>query len=426
MPRAHWRFGLLGIAIFTMGYEPLAAQEKTDWTQFRGPTSMGKFTGPALPVTWSAKDNIAWKIPMPGAGGSSPIIVGDKIFLTAFSGFAVPGQSGGSMDKLTRHVLCLNRADGKTIWNKEVAPKLPEQASIRESHGYASSTPVADNERVYVFFGKSGVFAFDFNGKQVWQADVGANLNGWGSATSPVLHGDLLYVNASIESESLVALDRKTGKEKWRAKGIKESWNMPLLVTLPGGKTELVVAIMGKILGFDPQTGTQLWSCNTDIGWYMVPSLVAEDGVIYCIGGRTGGALAVRAGGKGDVTKSHRIWTGTKGSNVSSPVLHKGHLYWMHEALGIAYCADLKTGAIVYEQRIPGAGQVYAAALLADEKIYYLARNGKTYVVAAKPTYELLATNDLGERSVFNSSPSAAGGRIYIRSDATLYCIGKK
>jgi hypothetical protein len=178
------------------------------------------------------------------------------------------------------------------------------------------------------------------------------------------------------------------------------------------------------VLGFDPKTGGQLWSCNTDIGWYMVPSLSAHDGVIYCIGGRTGGALAIRAGGRGDVTGSHRMWTGKKGSNVSSPVYHNGHLYWMHENLGIAFCAEAGTGNIVYEQRIDRAGQIYSASVLADGKIYYLSRNGRTYVLPAAPRFEEPKVSDLADRSAFNSSPAVSGGRIYIRSDRYLYCIG--
>jgi outer membrane protein assembly factor BamB len=304
-----------------------------------------------------------------------------------------------------------------------VAPKLPEQARIRESHGYDSSTPAADDERVYVFFGKTGVFAFDHEGQQLWQADVGSELNGWGSAASPVLHDKLVLINASVESQSLVALDRASGKEVWRAKGVREAWNTPIVVR-HADNTEIVVAIMQKVLGIDPETGKQLWSCKTDINWYMAPSMVANNGVVYTIGGRSGGALSVKIGGRGDVTESHRVWTGKRGSNVTSPVYHDGHLYWMHENNGIAYCAEAATGRIVYEERIRGANQVYASPVLADGKSYYVTRSGRTYVVAARPAFELLATNDL-ERGAYNSSPAIADGRLLLRNDRHLYAIGK-
>lgn len=421
------RFWMASVLTSLLTASLVMAANPADWSQFRGPGGSGISMERGLPVTWSETENVAWKIELPGAGTSSPILVGNRIFLTCYSGFGIPNEAGGSIDDLKRQVVCLNRVDGKTLWTRDVKSALPEQESIREGHGYASNTPVADAERLFVFFGKSGVLAFDHSGKQLWQADVGSKLNGWGSAASLVLAGDLVIVNASIESESLVALNKQTGKEVWRAKGIRESWNTPLLVSLPGGRTELVVAIMGKVLGFDPATGEHLWSCATDIGWYMVPSLVAEDGVVYCIGGRSGGALAVKVGGRGDVTESHRIWTGRKGSNVSSPLFHEGHLYWMNDNLGIAYCADGKTGEIVYEQRVSGAGQSYASPALADGKLYHVCRNGRTFVLAAKPSFELLATNTLGDRrSIFNTPPVVSGGRIYLRSNQFLYCLEAK
>jgi outer membrane protein assembly factor BamB len=159
----------------------------------------------------------------------------------------------------------------------------------------------------------------------------------------------------------------------------------------------------------------------------MVPSAVSHDGVAYCLGGRSGVVgLAVRTGGRGDVTATHRLWTSTKGSNVSSPVYHDGHLYWMNDASGTAYCVKADTGAVVYEERVRRAGGVYASALLAGGRIYYVGREGRTYVVAAVPRFDLLATNDLGDRSDFDATPVAVDGRLFIRSNKALYCIGAK
>jgi outer membrane protein assembly factor BamB len=396
-----------------------------DWSQFRGPGGRGA-SADAVPVTWSRTENVVWKRDLPGGGTSSPIIVGNKIYLTCYSGFNAPGQPG-SMDQLKLKLVCLGRADGKILWTKEIAPQLPETEKIRDDHGYASSTLAADAERLYAFFGKTGVMAFDHEGKQLWRTGVGSTLHKWGSATSPVLHKNLVIVNACVESESLVALDARTGKEVWRAPGMKDSWNTPVLADAGGGRTELVVAIQGKVLGFDPDTGRPLWSCATDIGWYMVPSVVVQDGVAYVVGGKNGGgSLAVRLGGKGDVTSTHRLWMVPKGTNVTSPILHGGHLYWMNEVSGIAYCAEAKTGKIVYEERVEGAGQIYASPVVADGKIYYMSRNGRTSVVAATPKFERLATNEFGDRSTFNASPAVAGGRLYVRSDHHLYCLGKK
>jgi outer membrane protein assembly factor BamB len=398
---------------------------RSDWPQFRGPGGSATSGDKDLPASWSATENILWKTELPGAGTSSAIILGDRIYVTAYSGYNDPRNRSGQQEDLKLHMVALN-TNGDIRWTRDVAPKLPEQEKIREEHGYASSTPAADSERIYAFFGKTGVVAFDHSGKQLWQTGVGDTLHGWGSATSPVLYKELVIVNAGVESESLIALDRKTGNEVWRARGIVESWNTPILVTTAGGKTELVVAIMGKILGFDPDTGKELWSCKTDINWYMAPSMVAHDDVVYTVGGRTGGALAVRVGGRGEVTSSHRVWTSRKGSNVTSPVYHDGHIYWMHENLGIAYCAEAASGKIVYEARVPGCSQIYASPVLADGKIYYLARDGKTHVLPAEPRFEVLAVNSVGERGMFNASLAIDSGRIYLRSNQYLYCIAKK
>jgi outer membrane protein assembly factor BamB len=392
----------------------LAPFASADWPQFRG---AGYGTSKdAVPVKWSATENVAWKVDLPGKGTSSPVIVGEKVLLTCWT---------GPVDQLKQEVVALSKADGTVTWRAPIPTKLPEQLKIREEHGYASSTLAADATAIYAFFGKSGVFAFDHAGKQLWQASVGEKLHEWGTGTSPVIWKDLVFVNASVESGSLVALDRKTGNEVWRQPGIKEAWNTPILVTA-GGREELVVAIAGKIVAFDPQTGRPLWSCKTDITWYMAPTMVAADGVVYALGGRSGVVgLAVRAGGDGDVTATHRLWTSNKGSNVASPIYHDGHLYWMNDNNQTAYCADAKTGTIVYEERVPRSGQVYASPVMADGKIYYLGRGGKTVVVPAKPTFEILATNDL-ERGMYNASPAVSGGKLYIRSDNSLYCIEAK
>lgn len=401
---------------------PLTA---SGWPQFRGPDGMGKSNAVGLPLTWNESTNIAWKTPLPGAGASSPIVIGDRIYLTSYTGYFVPNQDGGRKEDLTRHLIAIDRTNGSIVWDKAVPAKMPEEDQIRD-HGFAANTPAADEDRVYTFFGKTGVIAFDHNGNQIWVADVGSKTHGWGTAASPILYRDLVFINASVESESLIALDRKTGKEKWRAPGIREAWNTPAVVTSASGRDELIVATQGDVLAFDPENGKRLWSCKTDISWYMVPSVVAGNGIIYCLGGRSGvAALAVKTGGSGDVTATHRLWTGMKGSNVSSPVLLGEYLYWMHEQRGIAYCADADNGEIVYEERLDRGDQGYASALLADGRLYYLNRNGRMFVVAAKPKFEQLAINDLRDGSTFNASPVVDGQRLLIRSDKFLYCIEK-
>jgi len=412
-------FALLLVLIST---QILAA----DWTQFRGPGGSGISDSKGAPLKWSDTEGLAWKIDLPGPGTSSPIVFGNKIFLTCYTGVQ-PGR-GASLDDLKRHLLCLDRATGKLLWNTPVPADLPEQSGIREDHGYATSTPVADAERVYVFWGKSGVFAFDHAGKKLWNTKVGTQLNGWGSATSPVLHKDLVLVNASVESSSLVALDKKTGTQKWSARGITESWHAPLVVALPGGKSEVVAACIKQVFGFDADTGAPLWTCQTGIGWYMCPTPVAKDGIIYAIGGRNPqNGLAIKAGGRGEVSGSHVLWKINKGSNVPSPVLHDGHLFWAHENLGVIYCASAKTGEIFYEERLnPNPGQIYASPVLADGKLYYVGRQGCVVIAAASPRFEVLADNTLeNNRGVFNATPAFDGSRLLLRSNRSLYAIGK-
>ena len=391
-----------------------ATETDSDWRQFRGPQGLGISADRGLPLNWGPAQNIVWKVALPGKGASSPVVVGSRVIVTTHS---------GAIDQVRRQVLCFNRTDGKTLWSADVPSKLPEGRISRGDHGYASSTPATDGERIYAFFGKSGVFAFDLNGRQLWHSDVGEQLHEWGCAASPVLYRDLVIINASTESGSLVALDRRSGREVWRVGGIKEAWNTPLVVSVEGN-AELIVSIPQKILAFDPATGKPLWTCATGIAWYMVPSMVAHDGVIYCTGGRSGDVLAVRAGGRGDVTTTHKLWAGKKGSNVSSPIIHGGHLYWMNDNTGVAHCVRAATGEFIYSERIPRVDEVYSAAVLAEGRLYYLGRSGRTAVIAAKPAFELLATNELEVRGLFNSSPAVAGGRFFIRSDQSLYCIG--
>lgn len=398
--------------------------ENADWPRFRGPNGMGFATANSIPTKWSQESGVVWKSPLPGAGASSPIVYRDRVYLTAYTGYFVPGEDAGSLEQLKRHVIAIQLKDGKPIWDKSFAAKLPEEERIRD-HGFAANSVAVDSKRIYAFLGKSGVFALDHDGNELWNADVGSKTNGWGTAASPVLYKDLLFINASVESESLVALNTETGKEIWRATGIREAWNTPLIVKTEAGDDELVIATQGSIQAFNPQSGKSLWRCDTDIGWYMVPSVVADKGVVYCLGGRSGTAsLAVRAGGQGDVTKTHRLWTSQKGSNVSSPVFKDGYLYWAHDSRETVYCAEAATGKVVYEQRLNRGDQFYGSALLVNDKLFYVNRRGKTFVVAAKPEFEELSVNDLSDGSGFNGSPAVAGNQILLRSDKFLYCIG--
>jgi len=391
-----------------------------DWGQFRGPGGQGVSNEKGLPTTWSDSENLAWKTALPGYGSSSPIVLGDRLYVTCYSGYAVDPDKSGTMQDLVLHVLCVNRGNGKIVWDEKIKPKLPESPKVRD-HGYTAATPATDGKALYVFFGKTGVLKLDLNGKTLWQTDVGSKVHGWGCGTSPVLFENLVIVNASVESGSLVALDKTSGKKVWSAGGMNSSWNTPHLVQVDG-KQELVVCVKDRILAFNPATGDSLWSCE-GIHDYVCPSIVSQNGIVYAIGGRSSQAIAVKAGGRGDVTGSHRLWVADVGANVSSPVIHDGHLYWVSDRNNTAYCISLRDGAVKYSERF--RAQPYASTVLADGKLYVVTRRGGTFVLAARPAFEQLAHNKFEDRSQFNASPAVADGCLYLRSDHNLYCVGK-
>jgi outer membrane protein assembly factor BamB len=313
------------------------------------------------------------------------------------------------------------------LWSKTFEPKLPEHQYQGEGayHGYAASTPVSDGERLYVFFGKSGVFCFDLDGNEQWHAEVGEGTSGWGSGTSPVLFGKLLIVNASVECGSLVALDKLTGDQAWKAEGIGSAWNTPLLADAPTRK-ELIVSTENRLKSFDPENGQPLWDAD-GVHRYVCPSVVAAGGVVFAIGGGHT-SLAVRLGGSGDVTESHGLWRQTKGSNVGSPVYHDGHLYWASDGGGLICCQNAETGEFVFQERLePRPGNIWSSPVLADGKLYIVSQRDGTFVVAAQPKFELLAHNKFADDdSRTNASPAAHGGQLLLRTDKRLYCIGKR
>ncbi len=407
-----------------------SSSEAADWMRFRGPQCSGVSTDTGLPTTWNATENVIWKTPMPGFGASSPITVGDRVFLTAYSGYGLSEDEPGEMENLTHHFLCVDRNSGKILWDKRSRALQPEEPyrSFIALHGYASNTPVSDGENVYVFLGKSGVWAYTLDGKNLWKISVGQKTHGWGSGTSLLLAGNALIVNASVESQSVWAIDKRNGEGLWRVEGINDSWATPVLLNLPDGKQELVVSLREKILGLDPATGEQLWYCD-GVKDYVCPSVIAHDDVAYVTGGRGAALLtAIRGGGRGDVTETHRLWELRKTSKVSTPVYHDGLIYWVNHQ-GVACCVDATNGELVYQERMKIEGRrdlVYASPVLADGKLYVVSRQGGAIVLATGREFKELARNDLGDDSVFNGTPVIDNSRLLLRSDRFLYCLGKK
>jgi outer membrane protein assembly factor BamB len=293
-------------------------------------------------------------------------------------------------------------------------------------HGYASATPTTDGEAVYAFFGRSGVVAFSLSGDLLWRTSVGDGIHSsWGSAASPILHNNLVIINACIESQSIVALDKQTGQVVWETPGIERSWSTPLIVEVPDGSQELVVSMKSAILGLDPKTGKQLWR-SSGVDDYTCPAVIAQDGIVYVTAGRSPQFFAVRAGGRGDVTDTHILWETAATPKVATPVYHQGRLYWVDQK-GIACCADADTGKVIYRERLnlKGAGDtVYASLVAADGKLYGVSREDGAFVLAAAAEFRLLARNFLDDSSIFNATPTISNGQLLLRSDRYLYCLG--
>ena len=397
-----------------------------DWPQFRGPSGNATAPDSNPPVTWSDSENIVWKTELPGRGASSPIVFGNRIFLTAYTGFGVNTEKPGDKANLKLHVLCFERDSGKKLLDQfiKASPATQSFGQRVADHGYATATPATDGEAVYASFGVSGVVACDMDGNLMWQAAIGDETAGFGSAASPVVYGEMVYVNASIESKTLFAFDKRTGKEVWKAESITKSWTTPCIADVPGGSPELILNQQNEIFGFDPITGEKLWWC-AGVEDYIVPVPVVHDGVAYCLGGRSNRAIAVKLGGRGDVTKTHKLWQSTIGANVTSPVYFDGHLYWASDK-AIENCLRASDGEEVYQQRLPTRARIYSSIVRAGNKFYVTTRDQGIVVLAAKPEYEELAVNVIqSDETLVNASPAISGNQLLLRTDSYLYCIGE-
>lgn len=401
-----------------------------DWLRFRGPNGAASSEAQGLPEKWGAEQGVVWKTELPGPGASSPITVGDLIFLTCYTGYGVDRRQPGAPEDLRRVLVCVDRASGKILWQQAAKAKLPEDPAqgFLVDHGYASSTPASDGERVYVFYGKSGALAYDLEGNQLWQTDLGDGSApmGWGSGASPLVYKDLVIFNAGAESQALVALDGKTGKQVWKAAadGMNGSWSTPVLVDDGRGGQELVIAVPEEVWGLNPDTGKLLWYAESVSSPAQCSSLVAHDNVVYEVSGRSNSATAIRAGGKGDVSKTHTLWRASAGSYVTSPVYHDGYLYCVSDR-GVAACINAESGEVAFKQRLPGSAQFYGSPIVADGRLYAVSRFDGAFVLAAGPQYKLLSHNELGDESCFNASPVVSGKRLLLRSNNYLYCLGE-
>jgi hypothetical protein len=395
-----------------------------DWPRFRGANGSGNSDSTGLPITWSVTENLVWKTPLPGHGSSSPIITGERIFVTCFSGYGLDRDDPGDMEKLILHVVCLARSDGTILWDRRIRARLPEReyTGYMVNHGYASASPTSDGKAVYTFFGRSGAFAYDFDGKLLWKVSLGEKTHSFGTGGSPMIHGDLVIFNATVESGVLVALNKSNGEEVWRTDKLPASWATPAMLTLPGGARELVFNVAKRVYAFDPKDGKTLWECAYG-GDVAFGSVTVDGDTVYVSGGNNGKATAaIRSGGRGDVTATHLLWEIKKASKIPTLLIHEGLLYCIGDG-GIARCLRPASGEIVYEERL---SRIYpwASPIVAEDKIYVVGK-GRVVVLAIGPEHEELAVNEMSDGGRFHATPAVVGNRLLIRSDAFLYCIGQ-
>jgi len=413
--------------LFACVLSPTLVQAE-DWPRFRGPTQAGIAEADNLPTEWGDGQSVSWKTDMPGPGASSPVVFDGRMYVTCYSGYGIDEEEPGDKSKLQRHLVCLDLASGKIIWDKTLAADSKEESDFKgfvALHGFASSTPIVDESGIYVYYGTSGAAAYEMDGTLRWQKVLGTKTHSFGTANSPVLFNDLVIINAGVEADAIIGLKKSNGEEVWRWDGVNRSWNTPTLVEA-ADRTEMIYSEEGTVRALDPQTGKELWHVQ-GIDDYICPSVIPVNDIVVAIGARKNAAIAIQPGGSGDVTDTHIVWEINKGSNVSSPTYHDGYLYWCSESKGIAYCADVKTGDIVYEQRMdPRPGRIYASPVVADGNLYYVSRESGTFVLKAAPKYELLAHNEFeSDSSVFNASPVVIDNKLYLRSNQAVYCLSK-
>ena len=416
----------------------LAAGDLDQWGQWRGPVGSGVAPHGQPPVEWNEGKNIRWKVPIPGQGHSTPIVWGDRIFLTTAIpvGATLPAgdeHSAGAHDNMpasTKYefvVLAVSRRDGKTLWERTVRTERPHE-STHESGTWASASAVTDGEILIASFGSRGLYGLNLDGQLLWQTDVGDMQikHGHGEGSSPALHGDTVVINWDHQGESFViALDKSTGKTKWKV-GRDEgtSWSSPLIVE-HNGQAQVIVAATHRVRAYDLASGAVIWEC-AGLSGNVVASPVAGDGVVYVTNSyETREMLAIRlAGAKGDITGTKNvIWTRHRHTPyVPSPLLYAGQLYFLKHYQGSLTCVDAKTGDVLFgPQRLPGIQNVYASLVGAADRVYIVSRNGMTVVIKRGATYELLARNQLDDS--FSASPAIVGDELYLRGEEYLYCI---
>ncbi len=399
-----------------------------DWSEFRGPDRQGHAPVTGLPTEWSpsVNKNILWKAAVPGIGWSSPLAIGERIYLTT----AVP-QGGEEKPVVERslRVLCLQASDGKILWDKEVFPQTQDAPAIHKKNSHASPTPVFENGHLYVHFGHQGTACLDAaEGAVIWTTRDFAYKPVHGNGGSPVIEGDLLIFNADAETDpTVIALDKATGQQRWKFPRVskaknKFSFSTPLVIEMKG-RRQLITPGSGVVNALDPLTGTEIWKARYDQGYSVVPRPIFAHGMIYLSTGYNKPlALAIRADGTGDVTDTHIAWTIDKFVPHNPSMVVIGDEVYFVADNGVLTCADAHTGTVHYQERC--TGPISASLLHADGRLYLQDEKGLGVVVQPGKTFRILAKNDLAERSL--ASYAVIENDFLIRTESHLWRIGVK
>jgi outer membrane protein assembly factor BamB len=383
------------------------------WPRWRGPSGQGIVRAGTYRDRWSGREGVAWKVAVPGRGNSSPIVWDDRIFVTT-------AYDGGRRLSL----LAFRRRDGVRLW--ETFTPQGEVEYAHSKNGHASATPITDGQRVYASFGAQGLIATDLQGKLLWHAPVGRLGNYHGSAGSPVLYKNMviIYQDAGSGSSFVAAFDAQTGKVRWRTdRSETVGWGTPVVIRA-GDRDELVVSSQGRVYGYDPTNGRQLWRAS-GLGYEVVPTPVVGHGLVFCSSGRAGPTLAIRPGGSGDVTATHVAWSTPRGSPfVPSGVLAGDVLYLVNDMQSIVTAYEARTGALLFQGRLGVARRegFSASPVTVNGKVFLTNDDGETFVLEAGREFKLLHVNPLDEPTL--ASPALVDGRWYFRTASSLVAIG--
>jgi outer membrane protein assembly factor BamB len=416
---------LLSLALVAGCALPAAAE---NWPGWRGPRGDGTGAEKNLPTSWSPRENVRWKVKLPGPGNSSPVVWGDRVFIT----------QSLDRDGAERAVMCFDRKKGELLWKKSVPYPAKDKEPTHGTNPYCAATPVTDGERVVASHGSAGVVCYDLKGKQLWHKDLGKFIHIWGTAASPVLHGELVILNCGPGPRTfLVALNKKTGEEVWRHEepggksGLKKgetwvgSWSTPPVIKVKG-EEQLLMSWPNALKAHELKKGKVVWSCKGLTNLVYTSPVVGKD-VVVAMSGFHGAALAVKPGGEGDVT-ANRLWHHAKPNpqRIGSGIIVGEHLYMANaDGPGTLQCIEVKTGKDLWageDHKLGAAG--WGSLVLADGNFYVTDQRGTTHVFAAKAKFTPVSRNKLGEAC--NATPAISHGDVFIRTYKHLWCIAAK